>query len=125
MLAEQYNSNVSKCYFILLLALVPHVRPTLLDTTIRAALDNDGDFPEIGGVRDPESRVFLPTGETAAFLLAGDDLEKRFAVQRMFGPEHWFAKEGVLRLETPKEGAPILSGSDHHGAGVGGAVYRR
>ena len=97
-------------YTVLLLALAPHVRPTLLDTAIRAALAKEGDFPEIGGVRDEASRAFLPTGETAAFLLAGDDLDGRFAVQRLFSPDHWFASEGILRLEPAKDGAPILSG---------------
>lgn len=97
-------------YVMLLLALAPHVRPTLLDTEIRAALAREGDFPEIGGVRDPDSRTFLPTGETAAFLLAGDDFDGRFQVQRLFSPDHWFAREGVLRLEETKDGAPLLSG---------------
>jgi len=97
-------------YVLLLLALAPHIRPMLLDTEIRAALAREGDFPEIGGIRDVESRTFLPTGETAAFLLAGSDLDARFEVQRLFSPDHWFAREGVLRLERPKEGAPILSG---------------
>jgi hypothetical protein len=97
-------------YAVLLLALAPHVRPTLLDAEIRSALARDGDFPEIGGVRDPGSRAFLPTGETAAFLLAGQNLEARFAVQRLFAADHWFAREGLLRLEPPADGAPIMSG---------------
>ncbi|MGE0665170.1 MAG: ATP-binding protein [Sphingomonadales bacterium] len=97
-------------YVMLLLALAPHVRPTLLDTEIRAALAREGDFPEIGGIRDDGSRTFLPTGETAAFLLAGDDLDGRFEVQRLFSPDHWFATDGVLRLEAPQGGAPLLSG---------------
>ncbi len=96
--------------YVLLLALAPHVRPTLLDTEIRAALAREDDFPEIGGVRDADSRTFLPTGETAAFLLADDDLDGRFEVQRLFSPDLWFAHEGLLRLEAPKDGAPILSG---------------
>ncbi|MBO3274759.1 ATP-binding protein [Pseudomonas schmalbachii] len=97
-------------YTVLLLALAPHVRPALLDNEIRAALAREGDFPEIGGIRDADSRTFLPTGETAAFLLAGDDLDVRFDVQELFSPDHWFAREGVLRLEEAKDGAPILSG---------------
>lgn len=97
-------------YTVLLLALAPHVRPALLDNEIRAALAREGDFPEIGGVRDEASRTFLPTGETAAFLLAGDDLDVRFDVQELFSPEHWFAREGILRLEEARDGAPILSG---------------
>lgn len=31
-------------------------------------------------------------------------------MQRLFSPDHWFAREGALRLEPPKEGAPALSG---------------
>ncbi|VVM73136.1 ATP-dependent zinc metalloprotease FtsH [Pseudomonas fluorescens] len=31
-------------------------------------------------------------------------------MQRLFSPEHWFAREGVLRLEEAKDSAPILSG---------------
>ena len=97
-------------YAVLLLALAPHVRPTLLDTEIRAALARDGDFPELGGIRDSASRTFLPTGETAAFLLAGADLEARFAVQNLLGPDHWFARDGIIRLDPAMDGAPVLSG---------------
>ncbi len=97
-------------YITLLLALAPHARPTLIDAEIRAILDKGGDFPEVGGLRDPDSRTFLPTGQTVAFLLAGDDLEGRFVVQRILSPDHWFAREGILRLEPAKDGAPALSG---------------
>ena len=45
-------------YVILLLALAPHVRPNFLDTVIKAALPESGDFPEIGGLRDKENRSF-------------------------------------------------------------------
>lgn len=95
---------------VLMLALAPHLRPALLDDAVRAALAEPGDHPEMGGRRDAESRALIATGETAAFLLAGDDLDARFAVQRLFAPEHWFARERVLWLEPAKEGAPILSG---------------
>ena len=97
-------------YVVMLLALAPHVQPAMLDTEIRGALASGGDFPEIGGIRDPDSRTFLPTGETAAFLLAGADLEARFDVQRLFAPDHWFATENVLRLDAARDGAPWLSG---------------
>lgn len=97
-------------YVILLLALVPHVRPNFLDKTIQDALPESGDFPELGGTRDGENRVFLPTGETALFLLAGDDLEHRFAVQHILTPEHWLAHEKIVRLEPSREGQPYWSG---------------
>ena len=97
-------------WVVLLLALAPHVRPGLLDAAIGAGLTEGRDLPQVGGRRDRDSRALFATGETACFLLAGDDLEARFSVQRLFGPDHWFARDGVLRLEPPEVGAPILSG---------------
>ena len=97
-------------YTVVLLALVHHVRPGLIEAACREGLPREGDFPQIGTVRDEVSRALVPTGETAAFLLAGEDLDARFEVQRLFSPDHWFAGEGVLRLEETKDGAPILSG---------------
>ena len=97
-------------YLVMFLALLPHVRPGLLDREIRAALSQDTDLAEIGGIRDPDSRAFLPTAETALFLLAGDDLEARFDAQRLFSADHWFSRDGVLRVAEPVEGASLLSG---------------
>jgi hypothetical protein len=97
-------------YVAIVLALVPHLRPGLLDAELRAALQREGDFPEIGGVRDEASRAVLPTGETLAFLLADQDLAGRFQVQRLLEPDHWLATEGIVRLEPARDGAPYLSG---------------
>ncbi|WP_317709714.1 ATP-binding protein [Tropicimonas sp. TH_r6] len=97
-------------YVIVMLALLPHVRPTLLDSILRPMLDAPAQMPELGGVRDPDSRTFMPTGQTAAFLLAGHDMDGRFAVHRVFSPSHWFAQKGILQLEPAKPGAPLLSG---------------
>lgn len=97
-------------YICLLLALAPQAMPMLLDRAFRAALAKEGDFPEIGGIRHTGSRTFLPTGQTAAYLLAEDDLQGRFEVQRLFRPDHWFATSGILRLEPPEDGAPALAG---------------
>ena len=97
-------------YVILLLALAPHVQPTFLEKVIKDALPDSGDFPEIGGARDKDSRSFVPTAETALFLLAGDDLDRRFEVQRLLTADHWFAREGILRIEPAREGEPYWSG---------------
>jgi hypothetical protein len=97
-------------YVTLLLALAPHVRPTLIETAIRESLPREGDFPEIGGRRSADSRILMPTGETATFLLAGDDLEGRLEIHNLFGPDHWFARDGILRLEEAAHGEPFLSG---------------
>jgi len=97
-------------YATLALALAPHLDTGLLEDAICGQLKKEGDFPELGAVRDPETRGLVPTGQTAAYLLAGADLGDRFRVQRLFAPDHWFAREGILRLDSVRDGAPALSG---------------
>ncbi len=95
---------------ILLLALVPHLQPNFFESIIFEELPNGGDFPEFGGVKASNHRGMLPTGETAQFILAGNDIQKRLRVQMAFGEEHLFHKLGVLYLEPVKEGEPVMSG---------------
>ncbi len=104
-----HNLNIEE-YIILLLALSPHIQPNFLDVLIQQYLPNGGDFPEIGGVKGSNHRGTLPTGETALFILAGDNIKKRIEVSHYFSPDHFFAKENILQLETVNNGEPRMSG---------------
>ncbi|QDK82127.1 ATP-binding protein [Spirosoma sp. KCTC 42546] len=95
---------------ILLLTLIPHLQPGFFDTIIREHLPDGGEFPEFGGVRGTSHRGLLPTGETALFILAGNDLEKRLMLYDLFSSDHFFARERILYLEDVKPGEPRLSG---------------
>jgi hypothetical protein len=95
---------------VFLLALAPHLRPDLIDAVIAERLPQAGDFPQIGGVRGKQFRGFLPTGETALFLLAGTDLERRLAARHLFSENHLFARRHVLRVDAPEPGEPPMSG---------------
>ena len=97
-------------FITILLALVPHVQPNFYNKIISEYLPEGGDFPEFGGIKATNHRGILPTGETAQFILAGDDLEKRVEVQNLFGSEHWFSKKHILWLEPVQEGEPLMSG---------------
>ena len=97
-------------YIILLLALVPHIQPNFLDSIVQQYLPNGGDFPEMGGVKGASYRGMLPTGETALFLLGGNDMLKRMKVSAYFSTDHFFARENILQLEQVKEGEPRMSG---------------
>lgn len=97
-------------HIVLLMALVPHVCPYFFDQIIREKLPQAGDFPQLGGVRGKQFRGFLPTGETALFILAGDDLGKRVAIQHLFSEDHFFARQHVLWLEDTPVGEPLMSG---------------
>lgn len=95
---------------LILLALVPHIQPDFFTKIIAEHLPNGGDFPAFGGVRGTNHRGILPTGETAQFMLASEDLEQRLEVQRLFSSEHWFAQKHILWLEPVREGEPVMSG---------------
>lgn len=95
---------------LLLIALAPHVSPVFFDDIIQRHIPGAGDFPQIGGIRGTQFRGFLPTGETALFLLAGSNMEERLQVKQLLGEEHLFARLQVLWLDTPPEGEPAMSG---------------
>jgi ATPase family associated with various cellular activities (AAA) len=95
---------------VLLLALAPHAEPYFLNKIIAEVLPQGGNFPEIGGMKDANNRYIYPTGETAIFILAGYDIEKRIEAQKMFSSEHLFHKKGILRLESVKDGEPEMTG---------------
>ncbi|MDO9240482.1 MAG: AAA family ATPase, partial [Methylicorpusculum sp.] len=108
-LLERQKPNYQE-FTLLMLALAAHLQPNLLNKLIAGYLPEGGDFPEFGGVKGANHRGLLPTGETAQFILAGDDLGKRLEVQRILGSDHWFAQQKMLWLEPVPEGEPVMSG---------------
>lgn len=109
LLLSRYSLTIEE-YVILLLALQPHTHPHLLDTIIQSYLPNGGDFPEIGGTRAGNHRAMLPTGETAQFILAGNDLGKRLHIQALLLGESILVKEKIITLEPVRDGDPVMSG---------------
>ena len=106
---ERHNPGYEE-FAILMSALAPHILPDFFNQIITEHLPEGGDFPEFGGVKGTNHRGILPTGETAQFILAGNDIEKRLEVQNILGSEHWFMKERILWLESVREGEPAMSG---------------
>jgi len=96
---------------VLMLALVPHIRPQLLDLFFIHNKNFDRGFTEFGGWKGKTHGGFLPTCETAAFILGGSDLEKRFEIIRLFESDHFFSEKGILRIEHQANGEPLFSGA--------------
>lgn len=94
---------------VLMLALMPHLSPQVLDIFFVHNKNFDRPYTEFGGWKGISHGGFLPTGETAAFILSGDDIEKRKEIINLFQPEHWFYTHNVLRLEGQGDGEPFLS----------------
>lgn len=97
-------------YLILLLGLLPHIKPNFLDTVIQQYFPGGADFPEIGGAKARNLRNMMPTGETALFILAGNDIYKKIQVSQIFSADHFFAKESILSLEHLDNDEPRMSG---------------
>ena len=102
---------------VLMLALAPHLQPALLDTLFLRNKTLDRGFTEFGGWKGRAHGGFLPTCETAAFLVAGDNLSQRLALLRLFDESHFFRQRGILRVahDAPGEpffSAPLLVGSE-------------
>lgn len=95
---------------VMMLALMPHVCPQILDIFFVQNKNFDRQYTEFGGWKGLSHGGFLPTGETASFIIAGEDMEKKKEVIRMFQRDHWFYTQNILRLEGAGEGEPFLSG---------------
>lgn len=110
------------------LALVPHVRPHVLDVFLTRNTVFDRPFTEFGCARDAAGDL-LPTGETVAFVLGGVALQERFAVEALFEREHLFARYDILRLVPAYPDQPFLKGvlrmsPERVGLLTSGRVYR-
>lgn len=105
-----YNMTIPE-RIVLLLALAPHIQPQLLDLFYLRNSTYDRGFTEFGGIRGTAHSGFLPTGETAAFVVAGDQLAQRFLLQQTLGPDHFFAKHHILYIQSTATTDPFLSGA--------------
>ncbi len=90
----------------LALALAPHLRPQSLDIFFGQNARTERAFSEFGGVQDKHFSGFLPTVQTLAFVLSGNDPAWYGHVQRITSPQHRFAAEQVWHLEAPDDKLP-------------------
>lgn len=108
-IAEYYQMSFDE-RIILALALAPHIQPHLLDIFFIKNSTYDRGFTEVGGIKGQNHGGFIPTGETAAFIIAGMDLEKRFNLINIFSEDHFFKKFKILDLVHNQPHEPFLSG---------------
>lgn len=93
---------------ILAMSLMPHVRPQALDLFYSQSPTLGRAYTEFGGLRGKTHMGFLPTCETATFVLAGRDLGRRFSLMPLFEDTHFFRKTGMLTLEHQAAGEPFF-----------------
>lgn len=96
---------------LLILSLAPHLRPQVLDVFFVKNSNYDRGFTEFGGVKGNQHSGFLPTGETFAFIMAGNQLQERIELLELFNAQHFFYTQNILRLQNNSHEEPLLSGS--------------
>lgn len=96
---------------VLALALAPHLQPQLLDLLFVNNENLNRGFCEFGGWKGRQHGGFLPTVETAAFLLAGDSLAQRFELHRLLEDGAPLRRHGLVRLQHDGPGEPWASGA--------------
>lgn len=82
---------------VLILSIVPHVKPELLDVLLLRNQNLDKRFTEFGGVVLPDLG-FLPTLQTALYLLGGERLEDRLSYAALFTAGSVLLENNVLQL---------------------------
>lgn len=94
---------------VLIMAMIPHIKPQLFDTFFIRNSNFDRAYTEFGGRQGQTHSGFLPTCETAAFVVSGEDLASRFNISAMFEAPHPFRTQNVINLKKPGEGEPFFS----------------
>lgn len=110
LLVSDYGLGVDE-RILLTLALIPYLRPQLLDIFWKRNVETDRGFSEFGGIRGNSHGGFLPTVETAFFVLAGDDLERRFQIMELITSESRLIREGIINLSPVPGDEPWISGA--------------
>jgi hypothetical protein len=96
---------------VMALALAQQVAPHLLDVFFLRNQQTDRGFTEFGGLRGVQHSGFVPTGETALFVLAGDDMAERMRVLPLLDREHPLQSSGVIFLGDAPPAEPAWSGA--------------
>lgn len=113
--ASFYARIVKHCSFgfserlILALSIAPHVKPQVLDLFFLKNKLYDRIYTEFGGLKGRYHSGFLPTAETAAFLIAGANIETRILLVDLFKPEHIFFSNNILKLDLKHGNEPLFS----------------
>jgi hypothetical protein len=101
---------------ILILALLPHLRPQALDPFLIPNSQTGRAFTEFGGApAAPGQSGFRPTRETALFLLAGEEIDRRIEALALFAPEKPLHARHILEYPAepgePGPWTPLLIGA--------------
>lgn len=95
---------------VLVLALAPYVAPAQLDLFFLQNAAIGRRFTEFGGVTGRSHPGFLPTAETARFLLALPGLHDEAMIDPAFLLDHPLVRRGIVTIDRSHPEEPPLAG---------------
>ena len=105
----EWNLNTYE-RLVLVLSIAPHISPEVLDIFFGKNQLYDRGFTEVGGVMDKNHSGFIPTGQTACFLITATNPEWRNEVSAIFEKQSTLMKERVIALSETEPYVPTFSG---------------
>ncbi|MCP5104359.1 MAG: ATP-binding protein [bacterium] len=92
---------------VLMLALAPDIKPEFLDVFFTPNHNLDRGFSEFGGIVGKRHSGFIPTIETAFFLLSGGSISLRLLYAHFFENHHVFQRYKILDLDYRDKSEPV------------------
>lgn len=107
---RHYNFSFAE-RLLIILAITPHLKPSLLDGFFVKNEKYKRGFTEFGGFKGANHGGFIPTGETASFIIAGDDVFTKIELLHLLDSSHSLSKFKILELKEIEVYEPFLSGA--------------
>ena len=86
---------------VLMLTLLPYIKPQALDVFLIKNKNIDAEFSEFGGIKDEKRYGFIPTLETACFIVGGaDDIELRLNFMKKINKSHFLYRDRILHADS-------------------------
>ena len=126
-LAQLIHSHqlVAAQRLILALVITPYIRPQMLDVLFARNKFTERGHTEFGGLQSQGHGGFLPTVETALFLLAGDALDERFKVNQYLEPGSLLFTQGLIQSHSLNPQEPWTSKRPGDAQRYPGSPYHR
>lgn len=88
---------------MLILAMIPYLKPNLLDVFLIKNQNLNSRFSEFGGILEANKPGFSPTIETACFILGGYNLATRLKLLETTNTESVLFKKGILEIDAQQQ----------------------
>ena len=94
---------------IVSLCLAPYLQPKLLNK-----IANQSEYAPPFRLRaTTDGMGYLPTVETALYLLAGDDPAKRYQISELFNQDHFLRRDGIIEISPAQPYESLYGGVLH------------